>query len=223
MKKTFILLLVLTAIVLIACKSTTEVVTSTEPTTTTSTGESPATTTSTDNTTTTQTTTTASTVNCVDSDNGLSSYDTGYVDDIDKVRHNDKCVGSELLEWYCTPEGLAKSKSLTCPEGCNSQGTACSKPASLIESEKQAANPSQSSTSGSGTTQMSAGNCTDTDNGLTYGTKGTCKDGNSYPSPFADFCSGQRDLIEMSCDTTTDSCVQNTYTCSGNCVNGACV
>lgn len=222
MKKTLIFALALLSVILVACPSDTEVVEEEQLVT-----EEPAAAPSTETPATTETPTataptTTTTLSCTDSDRGLNSYSAGYVEDADKIKNNDRCANNILIEWYCTPAGQAKSKELTCPTKCNTAGTACEKPAEVIEAEQQATNQSQSSSSGSSQT-TSAKNCTDTDNGLTYGTQGTCKDNKQYPSPFADLCTGARDMIEMSCNTAKDECEQTTYTCPGSCVGGKCV
>jgi hypothetical protein len=61
--------------------------------------------------------------------------------------------------------------------------------------------------------------CTDTDNGLTYNTKGKCTDNLMYKDGFNDFCTSSTKLVEIYC--SNDECAQQEHNC--NCAEGRCV
>ncbi len=66
---------------------------------------------------------------------------------------------------------------------------------------------------------VSAQNCTDSDNGIDYYTRGTIIWGNITG---ADLCEGET-LTEFFCDPDFDEPIDKQYNCPNGCLNGACV
>lgn len=62
--------------------------------------------------------------------------------------------------------------------------------------------------------------CTDSDGGKNYYTKGSCLD--SYDIPFEDSCTTENVVHEMYCHPEDSNCVASEVNCEYGCVNGEC-
>ncbi|MBW2996229.1 hypothetical protein KY332_02905 [Candidatus Woesearchaeota archaeon] len=68
--------------------------------------------------------------------------------------------------------------------------------------------------------------CTDTDGGMDYYTKGTCVDSNAYPTGATDHCQvdeGVMHLYEMYCHSEYECHSAEGYECPNGCADGACI
>jgi len=149
------------------------------------------------NATTTAAKTSTSTVNCVDSDEGINEYIYGKVTENSYASYYDTCEGNQLKEWYCSASGKAY-QYINCPIGCIDG--VCKK------------NTGNDSSTGIV--------CNDSDNGKDYHTAGQVTHGDGILINY-DVCIDSNTVKENFCDNGYYN--YEFYTCPRGCQNNACI
>jgi len=147
---------------------------------------------------------------CTDTDGGLNYATKGTVTGTGSgcgtTPSTDLCANTSVLnERHCGSEKQCFTSAYTCPGGC-SNGVCLPTPTPTVTS-----------------TPTPTIFCTDSDGGLTYGTKGTVTGNGSGcgTTPSTDLCANSSVINEMHCGPLKQ-CFTSAYTCPGGCTNGVC-
>jgi hypothetical protein len=138
-----------------------------------------------------------STVDCVDTDDGIEQYIYGRVYEKNKISYYDTCEGSQIKEWYCSDQGKTY-KYINCPLGC--VDGVCRK------------------NTGNGTSTNVV--CSDSDKGKDYYVPGKVGHGEGFLINY-DVCIDNNTIKENFCDNGYYN--YEFYTCSRGCQNNACI
>jgi hypothetical protein len=147
---------------------------------------------------------------CADSDSGLNYYEKGGIKGISEegvsyvnydycISQNDSNYGT-LQEYSCSKMGISQVTGYSCPNGCV-DGACVNK-------------------------TIPPTYCNDSDNGLTYYTKGYLSTSVSPGTQFEDYClnsTSSDQLIERHCLSSNANNFTVQYTCPYGCSNGACM